>query len=366
MQTKTVLMITPFASPNIGGAEAHVDKLRSYLIGRGWQVILATYQPLTTPVKAPAFEAGDGFITYRMPWFGRKGWFNTLERWPFPFVFAYLFPGLLWISLRAAWENCPRIRTVHAHGLAAAVVARILKAFFGFRIVASTHAIYGLDKRPVLARILKWLFRGFDFVLTVGEPALNELVRAGVEPERIGTHANWVDLRIFVPLWESGRYAGYERRALFVGRLIPKKGVGELVEAARQLTNWTFSIVGAGPLLWLDHLPNVIWVGRARQAELIEAYKKSVATILPSQYDEGFSAVVCESLACGTPVMVPRRGVLSHILDQSVATFIEPTTEGIVKALREWKPKNREQCRAFAEQHFSNRNAEKIERALLG
>lgn len=362
---KIVLEITPFASPNIGGAETHLDKLRAYLVKRGWRVITSTYQPLTTPVKAPAIESGDGFATYRQSWFGRN-WFTKLEAWPFPFVFCYLFPGLMWQSF---WIALKGVDVIHAHGLVAATIGRILKVMFGYRLVVSTHASYDLEKRGALARILRWLFAGADFVLGVGQPSLDELIQfSGVDKAKTAVHRNWVDLDHFKPHLTKF----FPFTVLFVGRLIAKKGILQLIEVAEQMPDVTFLFAGTGPEQSRvedarDRLKNVQCFGSVSMDILPAIYNSASVTILPSQYKEGFSAVACESLACGTPVIASHGGVLPTILSCLVARFIEPTTQGIRAAI--WAemahPKDREMCRVFAQIRFEERNAAVIEKALI-
>lgn len=362
---KIVLEITPFASPNIGGAETHLEKLRAYLVKRGWRVITSTYQPLTTPVKAPAIESGKGFATYRQSWFGRN-WFTKLEAWPFPFVFCYLFPGLMWQSF---WIALVPADVIHAHGLVAATIGRILKVMFGCRLVVSTHAIYGLEKRPMLARILRWLFAGTNFVLGVGQLSLDELIQfSGVDPAKTAVHRNWVDVEHFKPL----EVKPHPFTVLFVGRLIKKKGIPQLIEVAERMSDVEFLFAGEGPEQSRvedarDRLKNVQCFGSVSMGILPAIYNSASVTILPSQYEEGFSAVACESLACGTPLIVSRGGVLEGVLSGFVARFIHPTVEGIMAAI--WAemahPTNREMCRAFAEVRLGERNAAVIEKALI-
>lgn len=92
----TVLILSPFFSPNVGGVEAHLNKLINCLNKRGIKVIVLTYQPLTTPAKGPAVEKREGVEIRRIKWFG-MGLFHRLE--PYAILeLLYLFPGkrVLW------------------------------------------------------------------------------------------------------------------------------------------------------------------------------------------------------------------------------------------------------------------------------
>ena len=49
---QSVLIITPFFSPNIGGVETHLDDLVDALDKNGYKVYVQTYSPLTTDTEA--------------------------------------------------------------------------------------------------------------------------------------------------------------------------------------------------------------------------------------------------------------------------------------------------------------------------
>ncbi|GEM_PF-353881 len=376
-----ILLISPFCKPNVGGAEAHLDKLSRYLDRRGHRVWIATYQPLVTPVKAPSYEREGNIETFRISWFGR-GWFNRLERLPFIFNFLYLFPGLFVNSLAVALRRRRDIRVVHAHGLVAASIAKILAPLFAFRAVASTHAIYGFGGRALLAKIVRWLFASFDYILAVGEPSRQELIQLGLPADRIEVHPNWVDLRFFRPHGreECRRKLDIQGEfvLLFIGRLIEIKGVRQLLQAARDAPpQITFYFIGDGPLSAeveeaSRQFPNIFFVGKipSEEAHKIPYYYSAAdLAVFPSQYDEGFATVLLESIACGTPVISCNRGVVPHFLTPGVSDLIDPTVENIRERILYYfqnrRPLKEKQsaCRAFAEERFSEERARVIERS---
>ena len=90
---KSVLIISPFFSPNTGGVESHLDDLCSVLTEKGIRAYVTTYQPLTTRGRAASREERGTVSIMRLAWFG-SNLFHRLERYPF-FEFIYLFPGKL-------------------------------------------------------------------------------------------------------------------------------------------------------------------------------------------------------------------------------------------------------------------------------
>ncbi|MCL5075742.1 MAG: glycosyltransferase family 4 protein [Chloroflexi bacterium] len=378
---KSILIICPFFRPNVGGVEAHLDKLTRHLAQNNYNVQVITYQPLTTRTKGLPLEKSPNLVIHRVPWFG-QGLFHRLEPF-FPLVFAYLFPGLFLYSLYFYLSHHKEIDVIHAHGFVAAAITRVLTTIHRKRTVLSTHAVYDLGQRKVLAAIIAWLLSPFDFILAVGEPSRQELLQIGLPEERMAIHPNWIDLELFAPLdkAESRASLGFKQDdfiALFLGRLIAKKGVLLLLEAASQVNSpLTFVFVGDGPLaatLQERSLkqPNVVFRGRIpddAQHTIVEYYSAADVCLLPSQYEEGFATVVLESIACGTPVIAANRGCLPYFIDPSVGRLIEPTVANIVATLdyyyqhREELERLRINCRDYALAHFSERNIEVIERS---
>jgi|FLOH01.1.fsa_nt_gi glycosyltransferase involved in cell wall biosynthesis len=99
---------------------------------------------------------------------------------------------------------------------------------------------------------------------------------------------------------------------LYVGRIIEEKGVGLILQAAKELPHYNFHIAGTGP----DEkkykkeydLPNIIWLGYLKNGELKKEIAKAQASIVPSVWYENCSLGVLESLALNTPVIASDMG----------------------------------------------------------
>lgn len=95
-------------------------------------------------------------------------------------------------------------------------------------------------------------------------------------------------------------------QVLFVGRLLPRKGVGHLIDAIRMLPDMTCTIAGDGPLRphlerQADGLP-VEFVGEVDRARVDELMSSARCLVVPS-VDEPWGLVVHEALAHGLPVV---------------------------------------------------------------
>ena len=369
-----ILIICPFAHPNIGGVESHLSKLIKYLIGKGHFVYLLTYQPLTTKIRGAALEKHPNLEIHRVSWFGHN-LFPKLEPY-FPLVLLYLFPGLFVKSLMFYLKHHQEIDVIHAHGFAAALITKIISKIHPKRTVVSTHAVYSLRKRKLLAFLVRFVLQSFEVILAVGEPSRRELVAIGLDETKIKVHPNWIDLNIFKP-------AGRERpmfTILFVGRFLEKKGVRILLKASKKFGDEVeFVFIGGGGLeeavrTASEKQKNVKYVGKLFQdnpedlRRLVGYYSAASFLASPFLYDEGFSTVLLEACACGTPIMLSKRGCPEYFLDESVAVFLnpEPSVEEVVSKIKFYlrNPDKLQElqsnCRPFAERNFSEKNAEVI------
>lgn len=371
-----ILMITPFFSPNIGGAETHLNDLCHYLQRKGHQISVITYQPLTTKQRAMHSEKKQGLIIKRISWFGHN-LFPKLEPYPL-FEFIYLTPMLLAYSFFFALKHRNEVDTIHAHGLNAALVAKFLVLILRKKSIVSMHAIYGLHNRPLMAKTIGQILRSFDVILALAEVSKRDLMATGLPTSKIRLYTQWVNQDRFRPLnqdqCKKELKLGGKFVVLFVGRFIAKKGINVLLEVASRVdSNIDFIFIGDGPLA--DQIKekgvlqeNVMFVGKVVELDLVKYYNAADVLIIPSQYDEGFARVVLEALSCGTPVLAANRGCLPEMIDPSVGFLIEPTVENVTQKIIELSRfrnlrQFRAHCREYAERRFSEKNAETIEKA---
>lgn len=97
---------------------------------------------------------------------------------------------------------------------------------------------------------------------------------------------------------------------IYVGRLVPEKGVDWLLD------NWPdrlkLRIVGSGPMSEriedrVRHRNNVEFLGRLSPDQTLRAIGEAQGLILPSLWSEGIPTVALEALASGTPLVVSDR-----------------------------------------------------------
>lgn len=141
-------------------------------------------------------------------------------------------------------------------------------------------------------------------------------------------------------------------RILHVGRILPEKGIDDLVDSLPEGVG--LDIVGpANDPLYYGKLKErargkdvVFHVGLADD-ELIEMYRRSYVTVLPPRVDSGFITVM-ESMACGTPVIATRVASLPEMVEDGATGFLVPPGHpGAIREKIEYLRANPEICAAM-------------------
>ena len=373
---KGVLILTPFFSPNIGGVETHLDNLVSSLDEKGYRIFVQTYSPLTTENTSwkKSELLGNNIQINRYRWFG-KNLFHKLESFPF-LDFLYLTPYLFIRSLLFMITNSKKIDVIHAQGLNAGAIGVILKLVFKKRLIISLHAIYtNIDSHGLIASLIRIILNSAHVTLGISNAVNSQFNQTSIKVSSLKKYRYWVDLKHFKPmnLKESRKKIGVDDRftVLFVGRLIPIKGIKLLVEIAHELDQIQFLFIGAGPLeSFLKNAskqnPNIQFLGNVQNYDLPAYYNSADIFCIPSQYEEGLGRVVMESVACGIPVVGSNRGGISEALNKTISILLEPTHDNLKNAIKMLHLDNKQlkalkmDCRNYATMNYSEKNLDLI------
>jgi glycosyltransferase involved in cell wall biosynthesis len=171
-----------------------------------------------------------------------------------------------------------------------------------------------------LAKLEEETAHNATLIVTISNYSLEKIQKHyQIEKSKVRIVPNGVDTEKFKPASnskESRREFGLsdEPCVLFVGSLIPRKGVPFLVEAARKIVkekaNTKFLIVGDGPLKnrltasleKSNLLSNFIFMGNLKDDKLPAVYNCADVFVLPS-IQEGQGIVLLEAQAAGKPVV---------------------------------------------------------------
>jgi len=168
-----------------------------------------------------------------------------------------------------------------------------------------------------------------------------------------GTVYNGTDLKFF-PF--SGKPKDY---CLFLGRLLPTKGVKEAIMAAEKAGEKL--IIAGTPnegKYWekeiKPHLKkNIKYVGNIPYEKTYKYYGKAKVALYPIQWEEPFGLTFIESMACGTPAIAFNRGSAKEVIKNGKTGFVVKDINEMVKAIKKIDKISRWECRKWVEKNFT-------------
>jgi glycosyltransferase involved in cell wall biosynthesis len=147
-----------------------------------------------------------------------------------------------------------------------------------------------------------------------------------------------VDVNKFSPDASVPRDGG----ALFVGRLLPHKGVSDLIRGLPD--GLALSIVGPAPdaetktrLVALAQGRKVTFLHGLDDEGVVREYRRALCVVLPSVYrtDDGretrvpelLGQTLLEGMACGTPAICTQVASMPEVVDDGVTGFVVPPND---------------------------------------
>ncbi|MGE0668551.1 MAG: glycosyltransferase family 4 protein [Sphingomonadales bacterium] len=162
-------------------------------------------------------------------------------------------------------------------------------------------------------RLIRQAAEAADAIVTVCDALRQPLLDMGIEPGKITTLRNGVDLGLFRPLDRLAardRWGADGRTIVSVGGLIERKGHDLAIEALKSVPDSSLLIAGEGEerpalerlIAKLGLSGRVRLVGQVPHEDLPSLYNAADALVLASSR-EGWANVLLEAMACGTPVV---------------------------------------------------------------
>lgn len=135
-----------------------------------------------------------------------------------------------------------------------------------------------------------------------------------------------------------------EKRIVFIGWVVPEKGVSELVSAwntvGKEYPDYELTVIGQARPDYLKELKelatidNITFTGELPHNEAMEILAKSSIFVLPS-YTEGCPYSVIEAMALKNTVIATNVGAIPEMLNNDCGIAIEPkSTAEVAEALR--------------------------------
>lgn len=350
-----ILMLTQFYAPIIGGEERHVQDLSLELVKRGHKVSVATLHINGTA----EFEVDQGVQIHRIKsTTQRASWlYSQSERSHVP---PFPDPEIVWALRQIIQREQPDI--VHAHNWFLYSFLP-LKKWSGVPLVVSLHdySLACTQKRlmnfgslcsgPSLAKCIECSANHYGGIkgraTALMHRSTNHMVQKAVDMFLPVSHATAIGNGLieaqlafqvipnFLPddpglssqgLDEYISQLPGEDFLLFVGDVSRDKGIHVLLRAYQDLQD-------APPLVLIGRkrpdtpadLPaNVFHLGSWPHHAVMEAYRRSIFSLLPSTCPETFGIVVIEAMSMGRPVIASRIGGLSDVIFDGQNGFLVP------------------------------------------
>ena len=138
---------------------------------------------------------------------------------------------------------------------------------------------------------------------------------------------------------------GHIRRCVYLGRLHPKKGLPNLINAWAQCdtSGWCLEIAGPDSddhaatlraLVERQRLPNVM-IGDARYGDERRRFLDGADLFVCPSYSENFGNAIAEAMERAKPVITTTGTPWKVLLEREMGWWVEPTVEELTKALRQ-------------------------------
>jgi glycosyltransferase involved in cell wall biosynthesis len=218
----------------------------------------------------------------------------------------------------------------------------------GLPVVIMVHGsdVLRLDLHPGRRQRTIEGLRQADGVVAVSQDLADRVIGLGADPERVRVVYDGVDTELFHPGPADEARArlglpGDEPIVLFIGNLVPVKGLDVLVDACARLAGdgvwFACYLVGQGPQrrrleqqvgrLGLEG--RVRLVGPRPHQTLPDWYRAATLFVLPS-HSEGVPTVLLEAAACGTPFVASRVGGIPEIVHLGSSRLVPPGDAGVL------------------------------------
>ena len=308
--------------PTVGGVERYTFNLARRVVAAGHTALVITSALPGLPdketdehgihiLRLPVWPLMNGRFPVLRP--GRRMAALTRRLWNQPIDLCVINTRFYVSSLYAAYQcrrrRIPAILVDHSTGhlpmgssllnTAGACYEHMAAAF----LKACRPRFFGVSRA-----VCRWLEH-------FGIRAEGQLYNA-VDPAEVRALANAADR---VDWRQKLGLPADQRLAVYLGRVIPEKGVAELIRAftAAAPAGCSLVVAGDGPLLPQlreNCPPHVYLAGAVPYAQAMQLLAQAQLYCLPTYYAEGFPTTFLEAAACGCPILTTRTGGSDELL----------------------------------------------------
>lgn len=322
---KICLLSWEFPPRIVGGIARHVFGLAKALTKEGNDVGVVT---LDFP-GSPDYEEVEGFKVYRS---------KTEIGHPNFLTWAFLFNHFLEKQLAVANKDSD-FDLIHIHDWLVAPAGIGFKHLLRKPLVCTMHStehgrssLHGPDSYMIDG--LEWwaCYEAARIIVTSNSMKGEVCGHFQVSGEKADVIPNAIEVEKYavgIDRWSARRRFGvgdHEKLVLYVGRLVPQKGIEHLIRAtphvSRRFPDAKFVIVGEGwmrgHLEWLADQSRQRWrinfTGFISDDDLVALTKSADVMVVPSVY-EPFGIVALEAMAARVPVVASQVGGLAEVVE---------------------------------------------------
>ncbi|BBH63680.1 glycosyl transferase [Actinoplanes sp. OR16] len=335
-----IAMISEHASPlGAGSRDAHVAELSGALAELGHDV--RVYTRRTDPEAAEVVMTPDGVRVVHIV-------AGPVQMIPPDLLLPHM--GEFARVLGEQWAGSWTPDVVHAHfwisGLAAVTAARQI----GVPVVQSFHELAALGEGPKDARgpsrsgYERALGRAVDRVVAQTQDEVRGLVRIGVPRANLTVVPAGVNSDRFTPDGPAVQRDPERPRILSVGRLVERKGFGDVIEAMRYVPGAEVVVVGGPPAEQLPADPGAKrlralaeqfrvadrfrLVGSVSHRDMPSWYRSAdLLVAAPWQDEENLEHSALEAMACGVPIVGTAVGALNETVVDGLTGDLVPARD---------------------------------------
>jgi glycosyltransferase involved in cell wall biosynthesis len=178
----------------------------------------------------------------------------------------------------------------------------------GAKIVFTLDNIYRGDLRQYLGAVWfrLWLRQHFDAAFVPGHESTRFMRFLGMPADRIFPGSYGATEQIYTP---GPKVSERPKEFLFIGQLIPRKGVDVMLEGYRRYRetggDWDLRIMGSGPMAEQCSGDGVIFEGFGQPEYCAYRMRQARCLVLISREDH-WGTVVCEAAASGAVLLTSR------------------------------------------------------------
>lgn len=274
--------------------------------------------------KVPLREKIDGFDVYHP----RYLLIPKIARSLYGFLFFLSLIGKIRRLYKEFKFDCIFATWAYPDAFGSYLIAKALNIPIVIKVHGSDINIY--SKYLLRRKMIVWALNRSNKVISVSNALKNQMIKIGVLEEKILVIPNGIDANLFKPIDRQEcrvklKLPVDKKIFLFIGNLVPIKGVKILIEAFSKFAylnpDTLLLIVGDGPLEVslrrrveeLGDTEKVLFLERCSH-DKVPIYMNACDIFCLPSLNEGCPNVIIESFACGIPVVASNVGGIPELI----------------------------------------------------